>query len=125
MAGSESAGNDGLSDCIFCRIARGEIPANLVFEEEDHIAFHDIDPKAPTHILVIPRQHIASVEALDEAEAGLAGRLLLAARRAAREAGIADSGFRLIINTGEEGGQSVDHLHVHVLGGRHLKWPPG
>jgi histidine triad (HIT) family protein len=112
-------------NCIFCRVARGEIPASTVFEEDDLVAFHDIDPKAPTHVLVIPRRHITSVDALTEADAGIAGRLLLAARRVARETGIAEGGFRLVVNTGEEGGQSVDHLHVHVLGGRSLVWPPG
>jgi histidine triad (HIT) family protein len=112
-------------NCIFCRVARGEIPASTVFEEDDLVAFHDIDPKAPTHVLVIPRRHITSVDALTEADAGIAGRLLLAARRVARETGIAEGGFRLVVNTGEEGGQSVDHLHVHVLGGRSLAWPPG
>jgi histidine triad (HIT) family protein len=111
--------------CIFCKIANKEIPARLVFEEDELVAFHDINPCAPTHILVIPKQHI---EGLDEARSehqALLGKLLLATRRAAAEAGILELGFRVVINTGAKAGQSVFHVHMHVLGGRSMAWPPG
>jgi histidine triad (HIT) family protein len=111
--------------CIFCRIANGEIPARIVHEEDDLVAFHDTDPKAPTHILIIPRRHIVSVGALADEDEAVAGRLLLAARDIAKKENIAQSGFRVVTNTGDDAGQSVAHLHVHVLGGRGMKWPPG
>lgn len=113
------------SDCLFCSIARGEIPADLVHEGERLIAFRDISPQAPFHVLVIPREHIPS---LGDAEAGhgalLGEALLLAAEIAARE-GVAEEGYRTVVNTGKDGGQTVHHLHVHVLGRRSLGWPPG
>lgn len=112
-------------NCIFCRIVKGEIPAKTLFEDEDLIAFHDIDPRAPTHVLVIPRRHIPSMGALAPADAGLAGRLLLAGARVAEATGAAERGYRLVLNTGPDGGQSVDHIHMHVLGGRRFTWPPG
>lgn len=112
-------------DCIFCRIARGEIPAKVVREDEETVAFRDIDPKAPTHVLVVPRRHIASVNDLGEADAELVGRLYLAAKEVARDEGLADAGYRLVMNTGPDAGQTVDHIHLHVLGGRALNWPPG
>lgn len=115
----------GPTDCIFCRIVKGEIPAKVVREDEDTLAFRDIDPKAPTHILVIPRRHIPAVSALEPGDAQLAGRLLLAAKEVARAEGIEASGYRLVVNNGAGAGQSVDHIHVHVLGGRHFSWPPG
>lgn len=111
--------------CIFCRIVRGEIEAKRVHEDEHVVAFRDVDPKAPTHILVIPRRHIASVTELGEADVEVAGRLLLAGGSVAIASGIAESGYRLVLNTGEAAGQSVDHIHLHVLGGRPLQWPPG
>lgn len=111
--------------CIFCRIGRGEIPAKLVRQDDDIIAFHDIDPKAPTHVLVIPRKHIAGIAELQDSDAETVGKLFVAARDIARELGVADSGFRLVINSGANAGQTVDHVHLHVLGGRPLKWPPG
>lgn len=114
-----------MDDCIFCRIARGEIPARLVFQDEQVIAFEDINPAAPTHILVVPREHIQSMMGLDAAHEGLAGRLLAAARTLAHERGLESSGFRVVINTGEQAGQTVPHLHLHLLGGRSLGWPPG
>jgi histidine triad (HIT) family protein len=113
------------SECIFCRIAEGELPAELVREDEETLAFRDIDPKAPTHVLVIPRRHIPSVDALRPEDAELVGRLYLSAKEVAREEGIAQSGYRLVMNTGAGAGQSVDHIHLHVLGGRRLTWPPG
>lgn len=115
----------GGTDCIFCRIVAGEIPAKVVREDEDTVAFRDIDPKASTHVLVVPRRHIPSVNALEEADAGLVGRLFLAAKEIASADGVAGSGYRLVMNTGPEAGQSVDHIHLHVLGGRRLAWPPG
>lgn len=111
--------------CIFCKIADKQIPARLVFEEDELLAFHDITPVAPTHILVIPKQHIASLNEATEEHQALLGKLLLGARRAAAEAGLRDDGFRVVINTGANGGQSVFHVHVHVLGGRAMNWPPG
>jgi histidine triad (HIT) family protein len=113
------------SDCIFCRIAAGEIPAKLVREDENVVAFRDIDPKAPTHVVVIPRRHIASVNDLEPGDAALLGEIFLAAKEIAREEGIAASGYRLVMNAGRDGGQSVDHIHLHLLGGRRHSWPPG
>lgn len=110
-------------DCLFCRIASGEVPAGLVAETEDAVAFRDISPKAPLHVLVIPRRHIASLNEADDAQ--LLGRLLALAANVARDEGIAESGYRIIINTRADGGQTVDHLHIHVMGGRHMEWPPG
>ena len=112
-------------DCIFCKIVAGEIPAQLVYEDEGAVAFRDINPQAPTHVLVIPRAHVASLAEAGEGHESLLGRLLLAAARVAREAGLAESGYRTVINNGAGAGQSVFHLHLHVLGGRPLKWPPG
>ena len=113
------------ADCLFCRIAAGEIPAKLVREDENVVAFRDIDPKAPTHVVVIPRRHIASVNDLEPGDAALLGEIFLAAKEIAREEGIAASGYRLVVNTGRDGGQSVDHIHLHLLGGRRHSWPPG
>jgi histidine triad (HIT) family protein len=112
-----------MSDCLFCRIARGEIPAKLVASDEHFVAFHDIAPQAPTHILVIPRSHVASLDAADDA--AMLGGLLLFARRVAREAGLAEPGYRTVLNTNRDAGQAVAHLHAHVLGGRRMAWPPG
>ncbi|MDQ2668527.1 MAG: histidine triad nucleotide-binding protein [Gemmatimonadota bacterium] len=110
------------SSCIFCRIARGEIPATIVAESESAIAFRDLDAKAPVHVLVIPRRHIASLaDARDPVELG---EVLLLAAEVARLEGL-DSGFRVVLNTGPDAGQTVPHLHAHVLGGRNMAWPPG
>jgi histidine triad (HIT) family protein len=111
------------ADCLFCKIARGEIPARLASSDDQYLAFHDIDPKAPTHVLVIPRKHVTSLDATDDV--ALLGGLLAYARRVARDLGVAGSGYRTVINTNRDGGQSVDHLHAHVLGGRRMTWPPG
>jgi len=113
------------AECIFCRIVAGGLPATVVREDEETVAFRDINPQAPTHVLVVPRRHIASVEALEEGDAGLVGRMVLAAREVARGEGVAASGYRLVLNVGPAAGQSVDHIHLHVLGGRPLRWPPG
>lgn len=112
-------------DCIFCRIVAGEIPAKLVREDEETIAFRDINPQAPTHVLVVPRRHVASVNALEPGDAALIGRLFLAAQAIAREQGVADAGYRLVMNAGADAGQTVDHIHLHLLGGRAMHWPPG
>jgi histidine triad (HIT) family protein len=111
-------------DCIFCKIAAGQIPAKLVYQDEQVIAFADLNPQAPAHLLVIPREHIASLADLGEHHAALAGHLMAVAAKVAREAGLS-KGFRTVINTGEDGGQTVGHLHLHVLGGRQMHWPPG
>jgi len=111
------------SDCLFCRIVGGEIASAIVAQDDHCIAFRDINPQAPTHILVIPVQHVASVNELDDP--AIAGRLFAMAREVAEAEGIAESGFRLVVNTGDDGGQTVHHLHLHLLGGRSLSWPPG
>ncbi|MDP9349301.1 MAG: histidine triad nucleotide-binding protein [Gemmatimonadota bacterium] len=108
------------ASCIFCRIAAGEIPSPRVYEDEHLIAIRDIQPAAPVHVLVIPREHLESINDLEERHTGLAGRLLLAVKRVAEQEGVAESGYRTVINTGREGGQTVPHLHVHVLAGRQL-----
>lgn len=107
-------------ECIFCRIVRGEIPGERVFENETVVAFRDIHPAAPTHVLIVPREHIASVSDLSDDDASIAGALMLAARTIAAQEGLVANGYRVITNTGEWGGQTVDHLHLHVLGGRPL-----
>ncbi len=111
-------------DCIFCKIAAGEIPAKLVYEDDRAIAFLDLKPQAPSHLLIIPRQHIASLAHLTAADVSLLGHLQWVASQVARHAGLAN-GFRVVINTGDDGGQTVAHLHLHVLGGRAMTWPPG
>ena len=113
------------SECVFCGIARGDIPSTTVHEGEDVVAFRDLNPQAPIHVLVIPRRHVASVNDLGNEEAELAGRLILVAREVARSEGLAEDGYRLVVNTGDDGGQTVPHLHLHVLGGRGMTWPPG
>lgn len=110
-------------DCLFCRIANGEIPVRVVAETPECVAFRDIDPKAPVHVLVIPREHIASLDHARDAAA--IGRLALLAADVARREGIAESGYRTVINTNADAGQTVFHLHLHLLGGRKLDWPPG
>lgn len=108
------------TDCLFCKIVNRELPADIVFEDDELIAFNDINPQAPTHVLIIPRAHIATVNDLTESEIPLPGKLVLRARAIAAEKGIADSGYRLIMNCNPEGGQTVYHLHMHLLGGRQL-----
>lgn len=112
-------------DCLFCRIVAGEVPSPRLHEDDQVIAIRDIAPRAPTHILLIPRRHIRSALELTDADGPLLGRLFATAADLARAEGIADAGFRLISNVGRWGGQSVDHLHVHLMGGRSFAWPPG
>ncbi len=110
-----------MSDCLFCKIIRGEIPCNKVYEDDDVLAFHDINPVAPVHFMLIPKQHIASLDDADESHAALLGKMLLLAPKLAKEQGL-DNGFRTVINTGKGGGQEVFHLHIHIIGGGNL--PP-
>ncbi len=114
-----------MSECIFCKIAKGEIPAEMVYENDQVLAFRDLNPQAPVHILVIPRRHIATLNDLDEGDADLMGRLYLAAKRIAADEGIAESGYRTVINCNAGAGQTVFHVHLHLLGGRPMGWPPG
>lgn len=109
--------------CLFCRIVRKEIPAALVFENEHVVAFRDIDPKAPTHVLLVPREHVATLD--DATDAHMLGELVFAAAQVARAEGLAEGGYRTVINCGANAGQSVFHIHLHLLGGRALAWPPG
>ena len=113
-----------MSECLFCRIVAGEIPAEVVHETERSLAFRDVNPQAPTHVLVVPREHHADVAAVADADPALLAEVMSAAVAVARAEGLA-GGFRLVANTGDDGGQTVHHLHVHVLGGRSLTWPPG
>ncbi|MCW5961936.1 MAG: histidine triad nucleotide-binding protein [Pyrinomonadaceae bacterium] len=113
------------SDCLFCRIVNGEIPSKKVYEDDVCIAFNDISPQAPTHVLVIPREHIRSLDDADSNAGDTLGHLLLKAAEIAREKGFAKDGYRMVINTNSDGGQTVFHLHVHLLGGRQFIFPPG
>ena len=114
-----------MPDCIFCRIIAKEIPAKIAHEDADLLAFHDIQPKAPVHIQVIPKRHIARVSELTEKDSGLMAKMVLAANRLAKELGIEGPGYRLVVNCNAAAGQSVYHLHLHLLGGRSMSWPPG
>ena len=114
-----------MSDTIFGKIANGEVPADLVYEDDDVVAFRDLSPQAPTHLLVIPRKPIRSLNEAEPDDAELLGRLLLTAAKVAKQEGIADDGYRTVINCNAGGGQTVYHLHLHVIGGRPLQWPPG
>lgn len=111
-----------MDDCLFCRIVAGKIPATVVYEDDDVMAINDVFPRAPFHVLVVPRKHIAKLSDLEDESLG--GRLLQAVRRVARQGGVGDN-FRLVVNNGDHAGQSVWHLHLHVLGGREFGWPPG
>ena len=112
-------------NCLFCKIVRGEIPSSVVYQDEAVTAFRDINPQAPTHLLVVPNEHVESTNDLRAEHDALVGRLIRAAGTVARQEGIAESGYRLVSNCGRDGGQLVMHLHVHRLGGRQLGWPPG
>jgi len=114
-----------MSDTIFGKIARGEIPAHLLYEDEEVLAFRDLNPQAPTHVLVIPRKPIPTLNDLEEGDAELVGKLLLAARKVAAQEGIDGAGYRVVINCNAAAGQTVFHLHLHLLGGRPMRWPPG
>lgn len=112
-------------DCIFCKIAHKDIPSKLVYEDDEVLAFDDINPEAPVHVLVIPKKHIASFNELTEADGLLLGKMMLIMQKIAEEKGIAQSGYRIVNNCGEQGGQTVGHLHFHLLGGREMLWPAG
>lgn len=112
-------------DCLFCKIASGDMDAEIVHQDDDLVAFEDINPQAPTHVLVIPRKHVATVNDLEPGDDELLGKMARAAGRIAAERGVADRGYRLVMNCNEGAGQSVFHIHMHVLGGRSLSWPPG
>ncbi|MGE5626037.1 MAG: histidine triad nucleotide-binding protein [Bacillota bacterium] len=114
-----------MSDCLFCKMAAGEIRPSMVLETPSLIAFRDINPQAPTHVLVVPRKHIATLNGVQAADTGLVGEMLLAAQKIARQEGIAESGYRIVMNCNADGGQTVFHIHMHVLGGRRITWPPG
>jgi histidine triad (HIT) family protein len=120
-----SAAGSTPTDCLFCRIVAGEIPADRLHDDDLVVAIRDIAPRAPTHILLMSRRHIASAAELTDADGPMLGRLFAVAADLARAAGIADGGYRLVSNVGRWGGQTVDHLHVHLMGGRPFEWPPG
>ncbi|HIW14247.1 MAG TPA: histidine triad nucleotide-binding protein [Firmicutes bacterium] len=113
-----------MSDCIFCKIANGEIPSNKVYEDDKILAFKDLDPQAPVHILLIPKTHIAGADEITEENSDIVAHIFCVASRLAKEMNL-DRGYRIVTNCGEEGGQSVRHLHFHLLGGRSMAWPPG
>jgi histidine triad (HIT) family protein len=113
------------ADCIFCKIARKEIPARMAFENEHMVAIHDLSPQAPTHLLIIPRLHVGTLNDLQAEHAGLIGEIMLVAGDLAKKFGIAEAGWRAVFNCNEGAGQSVWHVHLHLLGGRALGWPPG
>lgn len=113
-----------MSDCIFCKIIKGSIPSNKVYEDDDVFAFKDINPAAPVHILIIPKKHIARVEDVREEDSLLLGKIIYSAKKIAEDLGL-EKGYRLVFNNGEDGGQTVDHIHLHLLGGRSFNWPPG
>ena len=114
-----------MEDCLFCKIASGEIPSKKVYEDERFVAFRDINPQAPTHILIIPRAHIERLTDLSSSDAELIGQMTLLANKIAQDEGIVEGGFRTVFNCGEGAGQTVWHIHMHLLGGRAMHWPPG
>jgi len=114
-----------LAECLFCGIAAGDVPADKVYEDDCVVAFKDVNPQAPVHVLLIPKEHVPSLNEAGEGRRGLLGRLVETATRLAADLGIASSGYRLVVNCGSGAGQTVDHLHFHLLGGRALSWPPG
>ena len=112
-------------DCLFCKIVDGGLPADIVYENDSLVAFRDINPKAPTHILLIPRRHVASMNDLQDGDESLVGDLFITAARIAADEGLADDGYRVVMNCNEAAGQSVFHIHLHLMGGRTMTWPPG
>ena len=112
-------------NCIFCKIANGELESEIVYQDEDVLAFQDINPQAPTHILCIPRKHISTTNELTEDDEAVTGKLLLTASQLAKQLGFAEDGYRLVMNCNGHAGQTVFHIHLHLLGGRHMSWPPG
>ena len=112
-----------MEDCLFCKIIKGEIPSTKVYEDDNFFAFKDIAPVAPVHVLVIPKKHVASIAALTENDADVAGNMLFAIQKVAQELGLDKDGYRVIFNTGEKAGQTVHHMHAHILGGKEMDWP--
>ncbi|SEM60473.1 histidine triad nucleotide-binding protein [Halomonas caseinilytica] len=112
-------------DCLFCKIINREIPADIVYEDDDVLAFNDIDPKAPIHMLVVPKKHIATLNDIEEGDLALVGRLQYTAAHLAKEQGFADDGYRVVMNCNDQGGQTVYHIHMHLMGGRRFTWPAG
>lgn len=114
-----------MSDCLFCKIINGDIPSDKVYEDDNVLGFNDIGPQAPHHVLFIPKKHISTVNELDDGDAALVGKLVLAAKQHAGKLGVAEEGYRLVMNTNASAGQTVFHIHLHMLAGRPLTWPPG
>lgn len=114
-----------MSDCLFCRIAAGSLPATIVHQDPQCVAFEDLHPQAPTHVLVIPRKHVSSLRECSQEDQAILGHLLLACASVARQKGLLEQGYRIVANSGRDGGQTVFHLHFHLLGGRAMAWPPG
>lgn len=114
-----------MADCLFCKIIAGEIPSTKVYEDEAVLAFRDIEPQAPEHIIIIPKTHISSANEITEENGAVVGKIFAVAAKIAKELGFADKGYRIVNNCGEDGGQTVGHIHFHLLGGRNLQWPPG
>lgn len=111
--------------CLFCKIASSELPADIIYEDNELIAFRDINPQAPTHALLIPKRHIATIDDTDAQDEQLLGRMMLTAKKIAKQEGLSDAGYRLVFNVNRGGGQEVYHIHLHILGGRQMTWPPG
>jgi histidine triad (HIT) family protein len=114
-----------MDTCIFCQIAAKKIPAAIIYEDNKLLAFHDIDPQAPVHVLIIPKEHVSTLNHLEPAHTELMGNLILTSQKVAAQLGIHEKGYRLIMNCNHQGGQSVYHIHLHLLGGRQMHWPPG
>jgi histidine triad (HIT) family protein len=114
-----------MSECLFCRVISGEVPGNVVYRDQQVTAFRDINPQAPTHVLIVPNEHLTSTDEMGEQHVPLMGRIVQVAAQLARQEGLQAGGYRLVVNTGPDAGQSVGHFHLHLLGGRRLGWPPG
>ena len=114
-----------MSDCLFCKIVTGDIPAEKVFENDHVIGFQDLNPQAPTHVLIIPKKHVSTINDLQDEDKALVGEMFMAARQIAADQGLAEKGYRTVMNCNEEAGQTVFHIHLHLLGGRRMQWPPG
>ena len=116
-----------MTECLFCKIRDGEIPANLIYEDDDVLAFHDVNPQAPIHVLIIPRKHISTVNDInvEDGDALVMGKLISVAKTIAAQEGVSDEGYRLVVNTNQQAGQTVFHIHMHLLAGRSMAWPPG
>jgi len=114
-----------MTNCLFCKLVAGDIPPDTVYEDDDVLVFRDVNPQAPLHVLAVPKQHIATINDLDAEHAGLVGKLYLAAQKVAQQEGVAEAGYRTVMNCNAQAGQTVFHIHLHILGGREMGWPPG